>query len=202
MLSSSAGSCPRHDWAVAMKALLLDGKIVAIAQALQHADCAHAFGGAIALAYYGAPRGTENIDLNLFVEPRDAAKPLSVLASLGISNAATTPAEDKGQLELKWGHTPIHVFLSYDPFHESCRTRAQCVPFSGGSISILSGEDIAIFKTIYDRARDRSDVREILLCMGERLDTGYVLNWLTKLLGDTDARTEGFRAALAMFTGT
>jgi hypothetical protein len=177
--------------------LLLDDKIIRITQALDNADCPYAFGGAIALAYYAAPRGTENIDLNLFVSPDEVTKPLAHLERLGIHSTGLPPAGDEEQLELHWDHTPIHVFLSYDPFHESCRTRSRRAPFSDGSISILSGEDIAIFKTIYDREKDRTDVREILLSMSERLDIDYVLLWLTRILGDTDPRIEGFRAAVA-----
>ena len=47
--------------------MLFDEKIVAIEGALALADIPHAFGGANALAYYGTPRATADIDLNVFV---------------------------------------------------------------------------------------------------------------------------------------
>jgi hypothetical protein len=46
---------------------MLDGKVMRIAQALEQAQIPYAFGGAIALAYYAAPRGTEDIDINVFL---------------------------------------------------------------------------------------------------------------------------------------
>src|SRR4029079_9320585 len=44
-------------------------RIVALDEAL--ADVPHAFGGALALAYYAEPRATVDIDLNLFVPATD-----------------------------------------------------------------------------------------------------------------------------------
>ncbi|HEY7952208.1 MAG TPA: hypothetical protein VID70_04420 [Solirubrobacteraceae bacterium] len=44
----------------------LPDKVLAIHRALAQAKVAHAFGGALALAYYAEPRGTIDIDLNVF----------------------------------------------------------------------------------------------------------------------------------------
>ena len=98
---------------------------------------------------------------------------------------------------LSWEHTPIHVFFSYDPFHESCKARARQVPFADGEIWILSAEDITIFKVIYDRPRDRAEVREVLLCLGELMDVAYTLEWLERLLGGEDSRVTRFRETAA-----
>jgi hypothetical protein len=48
----------------------LPEKVVAIDRALD--DVPHAFGGALALAYYAEPRATVDIDLNVFVPVADA----------------------------------------------------------------------------------------------------------------------------------
>lgn len=42
-------------------------KSLAIARALEHARIPHAFAGAIALAFAAEPRGTIDVDVNLFV---------------------------------------------------------------------------------------------------------------------------------------
>ena len=55
-----------------MNPVLLDEKILAVERALARADVPHAFGGALALAYYATPRATVDIDLNVFV-PADEA---------------------------------------------------------------------------------------------------------------------------------
>ena len=180
-----------------MTNLLLDSKVMGIARALEHARIPHAFGGAIALAYYAAPRGTEDIDVNVFLKAGEAGTCLEELERLGIESPAANREMHDHQVVLSWEHTLIHVFLSYDPFHESCKARARQVPFADGEIWILSAEDITVFKVIYDRPKDRAEVREVLLCMGERMDVAYTIGWLERILGAEDARLTRFRGAVA-----
>ncbi len=180
-----------------MTELLLDDKVMGIARALEQARIPHAFGGAIALAYYAAPRGTEDIDVNVFLEAEAAGTCLEELERLEIESPAADRDVRDHQMVLSWEHTPIHVFFSYDPFHERCRARARRVPFAEGEIWILSAEDITIFKAIYDRPKDRAEVREVLLCMGERMDVVYTIGWLKRILGREDARVTRFQEAAA-----
>lgn len=180
-----------------MTELLLDAKVMGIARALERAHIPYAFGGAIALAYYAAPRGTEDIDVNVFLEAEAAGTCLEELERLGIGSPAADRDMHDHQVVLSWEHTPIHVFFSYDPLHERCRARARRVPFAEGEIWILSAEDITIFKVIYDRPKDRAEVREVLLCMGERMDVVYTIGWLERILGHEDARVTRFREAAA-----
>jgi len=175
--------------------LMLDGKVMEIAKALEQARIPYAFGGAIALAYYAAPRGTEDIDINVFLRAEEAGTCSKALERLGIGSPEVDRDMHHHQRVLFWEHTPIHVFFSYDPFHESCKARARQVPFADGEIWILSAEDITIFKVVYDRPKDRAEVREVLLCLGERMDSAYTLEWLERLLGGEDARLTRFREA-------
>ena len=168
-----------------------------IARALGRARIPYAFGGAIALAYYAAPRGTEDIDVNVFLGPEEAGTCFEELERLGIGSPAADRDMHHHQVVLSWEHTPIHLFFSYDPFHGSCKARARQVPFADGEIWILSAEDITIFKVIYDRPKDRAEVREVLLCMGERMDVAYTIGWLERILGSEDARVTRFRGAVA-----
>ena len=58
-------------------------KVLLIEAALQTARIPHAFGGAIALAYYATPRATIDIDVNVFVESNRADDVLAALRRLG-----------------------------------------------------------------------------------------------------------------------
>ncbi len=64
-----------------MSTVTLAGKVTAIDDAL--AVVPHAFGGALALAYYAEPRATIDIDLNVFVPAERFADVLTPLAGLG-----------------------------------------------------------------------------------------------------------------------
>ena len=179
---------------------LLDEKILAIHGAFEAAALPHAFGGALALAYWATPRATLDIDVNLFV-PSERAEP--VLAALvGLGAAEPTPEQrsglaDRGQLRLRWEHVPIDLFFAYDPLHESCRARALRVPFGqGASIPILSAEDLAIFKVMFDREKDWRDLAELLFALGPDFEASYALDWLRRILDAKDGRLARFEAML------
>jgi hypothetical protein len=55
-----------------------------IAAALEAAGTPYAIGGAIAYALWGPPRGTLDIDLNVFVEPEALPGVVEVLRPLGV----------------------------------------------------------------------------------------------------------------------
>jgi hypothetical protein len=183
-----------------MSDLLLDEKIIAIAAALDAAAINYGFGGAVALAYYGTPRGTTDIDLNVFLKQDYVHVLAKVFAKLGMQEFerhALSALDQKGQLRAQWDHTPIDVFFAYDDFHFSCEKRVRQVPFAGTDISILSPEDLIVFKVVYGRPKDFRDVQEILICMGEELDLRYLSVWLERFLEPSDERMLGFGKALA-----
>ena len=169
---------------------MLDEKVLALSRALDAGRVPHAFGGAIALAYWATPRGTEDIDVNVFIPIERAARVRDALAPLGVAWSEQGFEAGGHARTLQWGHTPIHVFFAYDPFHARCAERARTVPFADDEIPVLAAEDIAIFKLLYDRPKDRVEVREILLCMGERLDLHHLRHWLERFVGAGDERLE------------
>jgi hypothetical protein len=180
---------------------LLDEKVIALERALEGGRLPHAFGGALALAYYATPRGTVDIDLNVFVPAERAGPVLELLGGLGVATrgeAALREIAERGQVRLRFGGTPVDLFFSYDPLHESAMRRRRRVPFGDGvSISILSAEDLAVFKAIFDRAKDWSDLREMLFAQGAGFDAEYALHWLRRILPPDDARRARFEALLS-----
>src|SRR5262249_21391449 len=151
----------------------------------------HAFGGAIALAYYATPRGTQDVDINLFVSARQLDRVLGVLAPLGVGpagEAARRSAERDEQVRVHWDGTPLDLFFAYDALHDACRDRRRQVAFAGERIAILSPEDLAIFKVLFSREKDWRDLRELLFAQGERFERDYALGWLARILSPEDER--------------
>jgi hypothetical protein len=166
--------------------VLFDEKIVAIERSLAARDVPHAFGGANALAYYGTPRATADIDLNVFVPVSRAREVLQLLAELGVP--APEPSlferiEREGQVTLYWERTPIDVFFSYDPLHESSMRRRRRVDFGGDPIHVLSAEDLMTYKVLFNREKDWNDIAEMIYAANESLDFDYVRGWIERICG-------------------
>lgn len=138
----------------------LEARLVALHEALAHAGLPYAFGGAIALAYHTLdPRGTNDIDVNVFVP---AAAAGTVLAALppGVRRppaVAAALARD-GQARLWWEETPVDLFLDNLPIHAEAAAHRRCVPFAGTEISVLGPVELAVFKAMFDRTRDWADI--------------------------------------------
>lgn len=179
----------------------LPEKILLIEAALRAARVPHAFGGAIALAYYATPRATIDIDVNVFVDAGRAEAVLAALARLGVdapSAGERTRLERDGQARIHWGRTPIDLFFSYDAFHDACLERRRAFPFGPGeTIHVLSAEDLVVFKATFDREKDWRDIAELVFAAGEGLDAAWILDWLERIVGRDDARYRRCREALS-----
>ena len=172
----------------------LPDKVVAIAEALDGVP--HAFGGALALAYWAEPRATVDIDLNVFVAVIHADGVLSALAALGTDVDQAQPViERDGQARVWWDDTPIDLFFAYDPFHEAARAAAVTVPFAVGEIRVLSADHLAVCKAVFDRPKDWIDI-EAMLTLGTHLDAAEILRWVGRITGDTDPRYNRMAALL------
>jgi hypothetical protein len=99
---------------------VLARRLTAIDDALSQAGLPHAFGGAIALAYCTEePRGTRDLDVNVFVDPDAAEQVLTALPEEVTSTAADAARLRRdGQVRVWWQDTPIDLFLNVHAFHQ------------------------------------------------------------------------------------
>jgi hypothetical protein len=175
-------------------------KLLRLHAGLESADIPHAFGGAIALAYWTLePRGTRDIDLNLFVPATEAEPALVALpdAVARDEDTAVAIARD-GQVRLWWGNTPIDLFFNYEPLHEEAARNLRMVPFEGEEIPVLGPVELAVFKAMFDRTRDWADI-EAMLAAGN-LDVDAVRERLVGVLGAGDERLARLDEALRRST--
>jgi hypothetical protein len=171
----------------------LPQKVVAIHEALEAAGIPHAFGGALALAYYAEPRATIDVDVNVFVSTERWPEVRGALASLGVAVEVDVEALQRdGQARLWWDRNPVDLFFSYDPFHDEMRRAARRVPFAETAIPILSPEHLTVCKAIFDRSKDWLDIEQILVAT-DPLDLPEVEAWLEAMVGDADPRLERLR---------
>lgn len=144
--------------------MILAERLVAIHHALDEATIEHAIGGAIALAYWTLePRGTRDIDVNVFVSPEEAESVLDALPDgIAVNEAAREAIRRDGQVRLWWEETPVDLFFSNLPIHDQAAQHRKEVPFEGEKIPILAPLELALFKAMFDRTRDWADIEEML----------------------------------------
>jgi nucleotidyltransferase AbiEii toxin of type IV toxin-antitoxin system len=163
-------------------------RIVALHEALTVRGLPHAFGGAIALAYATAnPRGTDDIDINVFVPPERAEEVLSALpeAVERPPGVVERIARD-GQTRLLWEIVPVDLFFDYAPVHADAAANRRMVPFAGTEIPVLGPVELAVFKIMFDRPQDWVDVASML--EAESLDVAAVRAALEPMLAPDDHR--------------
>jgi hypothetical protein len=174
----------------------LADKILAIHTTLEQAGVPHAFGGALALAFHVAePRGTRDIDINLFSPPEAAAEAFSALPEeVAWSAKDVSAAARDGQVRLFWGDTSVDAFFSTGAFHERASRRIRKVPFAGATIPVLGATELLVFKAFFDRTKDWADIEE-MVAVGSA-DVHGALGWLVELLGADDHRVDRLRGLL------
>ncbi|MFA5889935.1 MAG: hypothetical protein WDA27_03110 [Actinomycetota bacterium] len=176
-------------------------KVVRVHRALERARIPHAFGGALALAYYATPRATVDIDVNVFVPVLGWTKVAAALRRVGVKEM---PAEGEvarnGQCRAWWGRNPVDLFFSYDEVHEAMRTACRTVPFGEATIPILAPEHLMVAKVAFNRAKDWIDIEEMLIAL-DAVDLGEVRRWLDHLVSKTDPRAKRFAALAGQIRG-
>jgi len=176
-------------------------KVVALDHAFLEAEIPYAFGGAIALAYYAAPRATVDIDINVFVPVERGGEVMAALEALGtdpLGPEQEARLERDAQARARWETTALDLFFSYDPLHDSCLERRRRVPFGrdGDFIQVLSAEDLAVFKVLFDRDKDWRDLHEMRFALGDAFDAEYARRWLRRILPEDDPRYVRFEETL------
>jgi len=166
----------------------LQRKLLTLHRALARGQIPHAFGGAIALAYWTLdPRGTSDIDVNVFVPAGDAALVLRALPEGVAQPAGTleTIARD-AQIRLWWEETPVDLFFDAVPVHADAARNRRDVPFEDEQIPVLGPIELAVFKAMFDRTRDWADI-EAMLCAAT-LDLDAVRETLQTMVALDDQR--------------
>jgi hypothetical protein len=144
--------------------LSLPDKVSTIHRCLRDQEIPHAIGGALAVGYYGEPRSTLDIDVNVFIAPDRSCDIRQVLEPLEIDMEIDEAGlEGTGEAKLGWGSNFLHLFFSRDSLHEEMSRSIRTVPFNGECIPIICPEHLVIRKALLDRTKDWLDVEQILV---------------------------------------
>jgi hypothetical protein len=173
---------------------VLVDRLLAVHTALDSARLPHAFGGAIALAYCTEePRGTRDIDVNVFVDATRAPEVLrSLPAGVVVTDRDVQAAATGGQVRIWWDETPIDVFLDVHDFHHEVAAGARVVPFAETEIPVLGCVELVVFKAFFNRTKQWADIEAIL--EAGTVDVTPALGWLVRLVGPDHDSTKRLAA--------
>ncbi len=167
-----------------------------IADALEAADLPYAIGGALALGYWAPPRGTADVDLNIFVDAShdiEIQRAFEALATTGVvldQDAARHEIAEGGVVRGWVDRTAVDTFFDSIELHRAAAGRTVSVPLAGRPANILSAEDLIVLKLLFFRGKDLLDVEQIVATQGSQLDHVYVRTWLVRCMGADDERVD------------
>lgn len=162
-----------------------------MAARLEQQQCEYALGGAIALGYWGEPRGTVDVDLTVFVPPDQPSGCVRLLQRLGCdvhAPGATRSLQEHGFCEVRFQGLRVDVFLPTAPFYQDARRRRKRVPLGQQEVTIWDAESLCVFKMMFFRRKDVADVEQILRIQGEALDRAWIRDRLEAIYGKRDPR--------------
>ncbi len=151
----------------------------------------YALGGAIALGFWGAPRGTLDVDITLYVPPDKPSQCIWLLQDLGCEVAlgeALESLREHGFCRVRHSSLNVDVFLPTIPFYEAGRVRRKRVHLDDQSVLIWDAETLAVFKMMFFRRKDLADVEQIMRAQGKQLDRVWIRAQLEQIYGQRDPR--------------
>ena len=176
--------------------------VVDLHESLEAAAIPHAFGGALALAYYViSPRATDDIDLNIAVPKDDSLRVFRALpAGIKWGNRLLRLAEVTGAVKLRWLRAiSVDLFFETKDFHKVIQERVETHPFADTELPFVSATDLTILKATFDRRTDKAgkerDWTDIRLMLEARTpDVREVMRWVERLEGRASDNLAKLRA--------
>lgn len=165
-------------------------KLFVIHDALGEAGLAHAFGGAIALAYCtDEPRGTRDLDVNIFTAAANAERVFAALPEeIDVTPENLANVLRDGQDRLMWDGTPIDIFLNNVPFHETVAEGVVWVPLAGREVPVLDCASLVVFKALFNRTKDWADIEAVAARSPAQVEAAAAA--VAELMGDGDPACE------------
>lgn len=139
-------------------------RLTAVHDALDKAKLPHAIGGAVALGYcIQEPRGTRDVDINIFVTRARADDVFAALPKdITVTLANVEQVQRDGQTRLMWDDMPVDIFLNVLPFHDEVAAGVRPVVLAGRTIPVLDCGALTVFKAMFDRGKDWADIEAMV----------------------------------------
>lgn len=157
---------------------------------LEQRNLNYAIVGGMAVRFYGIPRPTYDIDLQISLSQGQLSELFQELIARGyeipepylkgwLDRVGGMPVVKlKQYIE---GHSiDVDLFVAERPFQKELLRRRRREIAEGRGTWLVSPEDLVLLKLIANRPRDQSDISSILFTMGQ-LDETYLRRWAEEL---------------------
>ena len=167
------------------------GVAAALARELGARGEDYAIGGAIALGFWGAPRGTLDVDVTLFVAQDKPSNCIWILQDVGCqvdSASAVESLREHGFCRVAFAGLRVDVFVPTIPFYETARRRRRKMRLADQDVWIWDAETLAVFKLMFFRRKDLADLEQILRTQNPSFDHVWVRTQVAEIYGQRDPR--------------
>jgi predicted nucleotidyltransferase len=159
-----------------MSASELESAVVEVAAVLEQLAVPYMLVGGLAVASWGEPRSTLDVDLTVWAESGMD----SVVAALERSFKPAIP--DAPRFVAKTRVLPlstsrgirVDVIFAALPFEKEMIGRASRKQFGDRSVPVASVEDLILMKSVSERTKDQEDVRRLTARFRNTLDKNYL----------------------------
>jgi nucleotidyltransferase DUF2204 len=173
--------------------------IVWLDRILERVGARRSFGGAIAYSFWGPMRFTNDVDVLVLVPDSRVPALVEALTDAGCLHGDSKKPIDlreiladlrgKSHLARFWKDgVRIEVFVPWHPFHHRVLERSPERELEGHKIRIHSAEDLIVFKKVFDRPKDITDIRAMLLTQRGKIDLERIRQDARQFLSDESWR--------------
>lgn len=154
-------------------------------EVFRRARIPYALIGAWALAAWGRPRATLDLDFLVMVSEADLDRLAARFARAGMKRDEAwlkwNPALRGSQLRLRYAGFTIDLLRPRDPHDRQALRRRRRRRLGGGYCWIVAPEDFVLQKLKVGRPRDLEDAQSVLERSRGRLDRPYLRRWARRL---------------------
>jgi hypothetical protein len=151
-------------------------------QRLREADIPSIVIEGVAVALWGEPRVTRDVDLKILLGRDEADRLLAVLTpdyTPLLPDPRRTLTEQAVLFVQDSTKTRLDLLLADTPYDVQAIQRGQSVEVEpSATICVCSPEDLVIYKLVSTRLRDHEDAASVVRRQGDKLDDRHVLHWL------------------------
>jgi hypothetical protein len=158
--------------------------ILALQQRLSKEEILSIVIGGLAVAAWGEPRLTRDVDMKVLLSRQDADRLLDILSTeyVPLTSQPIKMLREQGLIFLQDpAGTRLDILLADTPYDVLAIQRGLNVDVQPGiTVRVCRPEDLIIYKIISTRLRDHEDIRGVIRRQGNALDNDYVLDWLNQ----------------------